>query len=219
MGLASTFVPFFGRPAKTPRGAAVIRLAIRGAGNLRGALRKPKGAIASVVERIEARRNGRHWIATSMRSSRIHRASGEMGSGRARRSISGSTVDGDDSRRTRRPSCGSVGITKREDDAGSQTAREVPARQSRASRNSDRLSWLLGPAALAPLIARQSPITIDLLHILNVRRAPLLGTDIQGRDIWSRLVFGARVSLTVGLISQGRSQPRRNDGPAGGILW
>ena len=59
-------------------------------------------------------------------------------------------------------------------------------------------------AILAPLIARQSPITIDLLHILERPSAQhLLGTDIQGRDIWSRLVFGARVSLTVGLISQG----------------
>src|SRR5437868_13375227 len=59
-------------------------------------------------------------------------------------------------------------------------------------------------AGLAPLIARQSPITIDLLHILQ-RPSPQhwLGTDIQGRDIWSRLVYGARVSLTVGLISQG----------------
>jgi len=58
-------------------------------------------------------------------------------------------------------------------------------------------------AILAPLIARQSPITIDLLHILNRPSAHhWLGTDIQGRDIWSRLVYGARVSLTVGLISQ-----------------
>jgi ABC-type dipeptide/oligopeptide/nickel transport system permease subunit len=59
-------------------------------------------------------------------------------------------------------------------------------------------------AAFAPLIARQSPITIDLLHILERPSGHhWLGTDIQGRDIWSRLVFGARVSLTVGLISQG----------------
>jgi ABC-type dipeptide/oligopeptide/nickel transport system permease subunit len=58
-------------------------------------------------------------------------------------------------------------------------------------------------AILAPLLARQSPITIDLLHILQRPSAQhWLGTDIQGRDIWSRLVYGARVSLTVGLISQ-----------------
>ena len=59
-------------------------------------------------------------------------------------------------------------------------------------------------AILAPLLARQSPITIDLAHLLQRPSADhWLGTDIQGRDIWSRLVFGARVSLTVGLISQG----------------
>lgn len=59
-------------------------------------------------------------------------------------------------------------------------------------------------AILAPLIARQSPITIDLVHLLEKPSADhLLGTDIQGRDVWSRLVYGARVSLTVGLISQG----------------
>ena len=59
-------------------------------------------------------------------------------------------------------------------------------------------------AILAPLIARQNPIAIDLAHLLQRPSAQLwLGTDIQGRDIWSRLVFGARVSLTVGLISQG----------------
>ena len=59
-------------------------------------------------------------------------------------------------------------------------------------------------ALLAPVIARQSPITIDLAHLLQRPSAQhWLGTDIQGRDIWSRLVYGARVSLTVGLISQG----------------
>ncbi len=59
-------------------------------------------------------------------------------------------------------------------------------------------------AVLAPVIARQSPIEIDLVRLLERPSADhLLGTDIQGRDVWSRLVYGARVSLTVGLISQG----------------
>lgn len=59
-------------------------------------------------------------------------------------------------------------------------------------------------AILAPVIARQNPIAIDLAHLLQRPSAQhWLGTDIQGRDIWSRLVYGARVSLTVGLISQG----------------
>ncbi len=59
-------------------------------------------------------------------------------------------------------------------------------------------------AILAPVIARQSPIEIDLVHLLEKPSADhFLGTDIQGRDVWSRLVYGARVSLTVGLISQG----------------
>ena len=53
-------------------------------------------------------------------------------------------------------------------------------------------------AVLAPLIARQSPITIDLQHILQRPTAQhWLGTDIQGRDIWSRLVYGARLTLGV----------------------
>ena len=59
-------------------------------------------------------------------------------------------------------------------------------------------------AIFAPLIATHSPIDIDLNHLLQrPGGGHILGTDVQGRDIWSRLVFGARVSLTVGLISQG----------------
>jgi ABC-type dipeptide/oligopeptide/nickel transport system permease subunit len=59
-------------------------------------------------------------------------------------------------------------------------------------------------AIAAPLIATQDPLKIDLSNFLaRPSGSHLLGTDIQGRDIWARLVFGSRVSLTVGLISQG----------------
>ncbi len=58
-------------------------------------------------------------------------------------------------------------------------------------------------AIVAPLIATD-PLEIDLTNYLQKPSgAHWLGTDVQGRDIWARLVFGARVSLTVGLISQG----------------
>lgn len=59
-------------------------------------------------------------------------------------------------------------------------------------------------AIAAPLIATQDPLKIDLSDFLSrPSGSHWLGTDVQGRDIWARLVFGARVSLTVGLISQG----------------
>jgi Kdo2-lipid IVA lauroyltransferase/acyltransferase len=58
MGLASTFVPFFGRPAKTPRGAAVFALRFEVPVIFVVALRKPNGRYRIVVERIEARRTG-----------------------------------------------------------------------------------------------------------------------------------------------------------------
>ena len=58
-------------------------------------------------------------------------------------------------------------------------------------------------AIAAPWIA-SDPLKIDLASYLQKPSGEhWLGTDIQGRDIWSRLVYGARVSLTVGLISQG----------------
>ncbi len=58
LGLASTFVPFFGRPAKTPRGAAVFALRFEVPVLFVVALRKPNGRYRIVVERIEARETG-----------------------------------------------------------------------------------------------------------------------------------------------------------------
>ena len=59
-------------------------------------------------------------------------------------------------------------------------------------------------AIAAPFIATHDPLSIDLTNFLEKPSGEhWLGTDVQGRDIWSRLVFGARVSLTVGLVSQG----------------
>ncbi len=63
---------------------------------------------------------------------------------------------------------------------------------------------LMGLAAIAAPWIANDPLKIDLTNFLQRPSAGhLLGTDVQGRDIWSRLVYGARVSLTVGLISQG----------------
>jgi len=58
-------------------------------------------------------------------------------------------------------------------------------------------------AVFAPLIARYNPNHIDLINLLEPpSRAHWLGTDVEGRDVWARLVYGARVSLAAGIISQ-----------------
>lgn len=61
-------------------------------------------------------------------------------------------------------------------------------------------------AVAAPLIALHDPTAIDLTNQLRgPSAAHWMGTDVQGRDVFSRLVFGARISLSVGLVSQGIS--------------
>ena len=63
----------------------------------------------------------------------------------------------------------------------------------------------LAAAILAPLLAPHDPLRGDLRGAYL--RAPsaehLLGTDSQGRDVLSRVLFGARISLMVGIVSQG----------------
>jgi ABC-type dipeptide/oligopeptide/nickel transport system permease subunit len=59
-------------------------------------------------------------------------------------------------------------------------------------------------ALAAPLIARHDPTDVDLINQLQGPSPEhWMGTDIQGRDVWARLVYGARISLSVGLVSQG----------------
>ena len=62
---------------------------------------------------------------------------------------------------------------------------------------------LLAFAVGAPVLAGHDPLRIDLRERLQAPSAEhWMGTDIQGRDIWARLVYGARISLSVGLLSQ-----------------
>ncbi len=57
-------------------------------------------------------------------------------------------------------------------------------------------------AALAPVIAPYDPNEGDILYIhARPSREHLLGTDENGRDVLSRLIHGARISMSVGLIA------------------
>lgn len=57
-------------------------------------------------------------------------------------------------------------------------------------------------AIFAPLIAPYDPLDQDVYHrLLSPQRGHLLGTDNFGRDSFSRIIYGARVSLIVGVCS------------------
>src|SRR4051812_18539242 len=56
-------------------------------------------------------------------------------------------------------------------------------------------------AVLAPVVAPRDPLKYDPRYVRPVgpRSDHPLGTDSRGRDVLSRLVYGARLSLIVGL--------------------
>ncbi|MFN2341275.1 MAG: nickel transporter permease [Halanaerobium sp.] len=57
-------------------------------------------------------------------------------------------------------------------------------------------------AAFAPLIAPYGPFKTDFFKTLEGPSAEhWLGTDDLGRDVLSRLLYGARISITIGFIS------------------
>ena len=66
------------------------------------------------------------------------------------------------------------------------------------------LALLVLVAVAAPLVSRYDPITQDVPNqFRSPDRAHWMGTDHLGRDVYSRVIYGARVSLTVGLLSVG----------------
>jgi peptide/nickel transport system permease protein len=57
-------------------------------------------------------------------------------------------------------------------------------------------------AIFADLICRYSPLTVDSAHALAAPGMQhWLGTDSFGRDVWARIIHGARISLAVGIGS------------------
>lgn len=56
-------------------------------------------------------------------------------------------------------------------------------------------------AIFAPLVARHSPDVQSTAMLKGPSGTHWLGTDDVGRDIWARLVYGARVSLEAGVIA------------------
>src|SRR5260221_1498280 len=72
------------------------------------------------------------------------------------------------------------------------------------------LICILG-ALLAPWVAPHNPFDLKTLNLLDAFTPPawsekgshtyLLGTDDQGRDVLSAIMFGARMSLVVGLVA------------------
>lgn len=66
-------------------------------------------------------------------------------------------------------------------------------------------------AVLAPMIAPQNPYDLSRLDVMDARLAPgeksaegmtfLLGSDEQGRDMLSAIIYGLRISVGVGLSS------------------
>ena len=66
------------------------------------------------------------------------------------------------------------------------------------------LAVMIFAALFAPWVAPYDPLKINMLHrFLPPSLHHPLGTDDLGRDVLSRIIFGARVSLEVGIISTG----------------
>ena len=101
-------------------------------------------------------------------------------------------------------------VTKRVSAGGEEVARGCAAMWKLAKKRPDFLVsgvFLLAVSAMAvvaPLAAPHDPVRAFPGHIREAPSRPfLLGTDLQGRDVLSRVMHGARVSLMVSLVAVG----------------
>lgn len=68
------------------------------------------------------------------------------------------------------------------------------------------VALVAGAAALAPAITPYGPADSDLIKTLQPpSREHWMGTDQLGRDLFTRILYGARVSLAIGLVTVGVS--------------
>lgn len=76
--------------------------------------------------------------------------------------------------------------------------------------NANKTSWVglilfvavIVAAALAPVLTSYDPIEHDIGSVLQAPSLEhWLGTDSYGRDTWTRILYGARVSLVIGIVS------------------
>jgi peptide/nickel transport system permease protein len=85
-------------------------------------------------------------------------------------------------------------------------------RHSKVAVGSAVIALILGIAALfAPLLAPHNPMDVASLSLMDSFKPPIgmadaewsnpLGTDNQGRDVLSAIMYGMRISLLVGLLS------------------
>ena len=74
------------------------------------------------------------------------------------------------------------------------------------------LALILAAALFAPLVSPQNPYDLSQLDVLDARLPPgatsgdgrhvyVLGTDDQGRDMLSAILYGLRTSMLVGVLS------------------
>lgn len=97
---------------------------------------------------------------------------------------------------------------------------ETPLRRFARQFFASRIAWfgsitlllIILAAIFAPVLAPQNPYDLAQIDILDARLAPgaqsydhkltyVLGTDEQGRDMLSAILYGVRISIMVGIVS------------------